>query len=181
MRKQIILSLRVAWTVAALVMLLMEATVCASSDQACRPAGDTMLAFMSVATFPAGIVCLIISAIACGLMGSDLSSSNFAAGLVMACGGCLQWYIVAPLLLQEPKLTLLNLNCVPPSPAKNETKVAAKESSTIEALQPATTIVARAPGKPRQPKRHNRVLPFDKLGRTPLERVINRHARDASA
>lgn len=56
MRKQLIYGVKIAWTVAALVALLMYLGVCCSGDQACRPVGDTMLFFMGIVTFPAGLL-----------------------------------------------------------------------------------------------------------------------------
>jgi hypothetical protein len=177
MRKQFICGVKVAWTVAALVALLMYIGAC-SSNEACRPVGDTMLFFMGVVTFPAGLLCIILSVIVCGLLGGEYPRSEFTIWFLLVCGGCLQWYVVVPLLLEEPRLTLLNLHTTLPIPA-SAAATAAKPDLSI--ATPSTVSVIQAPRKPHARKRHHQVLPFDKFGRTPLERVINHHARDASA
>lgn len=181
MRKQFILCVKVAWTVAALIILLMYAGVCGSGDQACRPVGDTMLFLMGMLTFPAGLVCLFVSVIACGLTSGEYPTGDFMAWFLMVCGGCLQWYIIVPLLLEEPRLTLLNLNSTVVATPISVEPPTAKSNSSIEASRPASAAIVQAPRKPRARERHKRVPAFDKFGRTPLERVINQRSRDASA
>ncbi len=134
-----------------------------------------------ILSFPGGLVCLIISVIVCGLMGGEYPSGHFTAWLIMACGGCLQWYIIAPLLLQEPKLTLLNLNSVPAADTKSVIDLAVNEARPIESSEPIAAAEIQTPRKSRPRKRQHRVLAFDKFGRTPLERVINHPPRDVSA
>ena len=180
MRKQFIYGVKVAWTVAALVALLMYLGVCVSNDQACRPVGDTMFFLMGVLTFPAGLICIIASAIVCGLLGGEYPRGEFTIWFLLVCGGCLQWYVLVPMLLAEPKFTLLNLHATPQLSTSVE-KSEVKPNPSIEISPTPAVAVVQAPPKPRAGKRHQRVLAFDKFGRTPLERVINQHPRDASA
>jgi hypothetical protein len=181
MRRQFILCVKVAWTVAALIILLIYAGVCESGDQACRPVGDTMLLLMGMLTFPAGLICLFVSVIVCGLLSGEYPNGDFMAWFFMICGGCLQWYIIVPILLEEPRFTLLNLNSPVAATPITVEPAAVKPHSSVEASRPANAAVVPAPRKHQARKRHHRVPAFDKFGRTPLERVINRHPRDASA
>jgi hypothetical protein len=180
MRRQFILCVKVAWTVAALIILSMYAGVCGSGDQACRPVGDTTLFLLGMLTFPAGLICLFVSVIVCGLTSGEYPTGDFMAWFLMV-GGCLQWYIIVPILLEEPRFTLLNLNSTVAATPTTVEPAAVTPNSSIEASRPATAAVVQAPRKHQARKRHNRVPAFDKFGRTPLERVINRHPRDASA
>jgi len=179
MRKRVTLCLRVAWTVAALVSAPMVIAICDSSNQACRPAGDTMLWFMAILSFPAGLVCVILSAIVRGLAAGEFPSPYITGWLLLECGGCLQWYLIVPILLEEPKLTLLNLNSFS-VPSKIAT-AGVSANSPIEAAQTLAAPLIKLPRKRRKRKRHHRVVGFDKFGRTPLERIIHRHSTDASA
>ena len=181
MKKQFILCVKVAWTVAALIILVMYAGACGSDDQACSLIDGTTLALMGILTFPGGVLCVVAAAIVCGLLGGGYPSGAFTTWFLMLCGGCLQWYIVVPLLLEEPRLTLLNLNSTLNQTATSVETSEAKFNSPIEGPRTVTAPVIQPPRKPRKRKRDNRVLAFDKSGRTPLERVINQHARDASA
>jgi len=178
MKKQFILSVKVAWTVAAVVILVMYAGVCGSSDQACRPASDTLLIAMGALTFPAGVVCIIASVIVCALLSGEFSAETFTAWFLMMCGGCLQWYIIVPLLLEEPKFTFLNLNSTLTATSMSVEPSAMKSNSAMKVTPPVSETCVQAP---RARKRHKRILAFDKFGRTPLERVINQRARGASA
>ena len=180
MRKQFIYGVKVAWTVAALVALLMYLGVCGSDDQACRPVGDAMLFLMGFLTFPAGLVCIIASVIVCGLLGGEYPRGDFTIWFLLVCGGCLQWYVLVPLLLAEPEFTLLNLHSTPPLLASAE-KSEVKSNPSIQISTTPAVAVVQVPHEPRARKRHHRVLAVDKFGRTPLERVINQPARDASA
>jgi hypothetical protein len=180
MRKQLIYGVKIAWTVAALVALVLYLGGCSSGDQACRPIGETMLFFMGVITFPAGLICIIVSVIVCGLVGGEYPRSEFTIWLLLVCGGCLQWYIVVPMLLEERRFTLLNLHTTLPISKGIETS-AVQPNPSIETSPTVSQPVIPTPRKPRARKRHNRVVAFDKFGRSPLERVINQHARDASA
>ena len=180
MRKQLIYGVKVAWTVAALVALFMDIGVCSWGDQACRPVIDTMLFFMGIVTFPAGLLCIIVSVIVCGLLGGEYPRSEVTIWLLLVCGGCLQWYVIVPLLLEEPGLTLLNLHATRPLSTGVEAS-AANPNPSIESSPSDSVPDIQAPRKPRARKRNNRVLAFDKFGRSPLERVINKTTRDASA
>ena len=56
MRKQVILCLKVAWVVAALLILLIGTSLCTSTEVACVAADNAMSFFMVLLTFPSGIV-----------------------------------------------------------------------------------------------------------------------------
>src|SRR5436190_5534297 len=86
----------------------------------------------------------------------------------------LRWLLtVVCLLLEEPRLTLLNLHATRPLSTGVEAS-AANPNPSIESSPSDSVPDIQAPRKPRARKRNNRVLAFDKFGRSPLERVINK-------
>ena len=172
MRKQVILCLKVAWTVAALTTLFTTSAVCGFNQQACHVSGETMLLAMGFLTFPLGLICILVSVVVCGAMGSEYPSGDFTIWFIMALGGCLQWFVIAPQCLEEPTLTVLNLNSTPPPTVAP--LIAANPQSLAEAPKSMTTPAIAVPLRIRQRNRPNRINAFDRFGRTPLERVISR-------
>ena len=173
MRKQVILCLKVAWTVAALMILLVGTSVCTSSDEACGAAGDSMLLFMVLLTFPAGIIMFPISMGVVASVGGHYPSDHIIGWSIMAIGGWLQWFWFVPRFLEKPVFTLLNLKSEPISPAGELAGVA--NSGTLSIIPSSDTRVAvSARVKTRARRRSNEIRSFDKFGHSPLERVIKR-------
>lgn len=182
MRSKIILCLRTAWVVAALMILSIGPNICSSIDRFCT-ANDELLFLMFLLTFPFGAVLLLVSMILFEVAGNQFPSGFFMWWLLMACGGSVQWLIVVPELIADQgpislKLGTLETNTplqtisrpdaapLPSSPVKPQPDLLA------EAIAPAQSP-SRVPAKVRA-RRRKRVRPFDALGRTPLERVIHR-------
>ena len=124
MRRQIKLCLITAWLTAALLVLLMGTNLCVSTDEVCFAAGETMFLFMLLLSFPTGIVFLLISMFFLESYSVHYPSDYIIAWLIMTGGGCFQWFIAGPRLLEGQKLTILDLK-------RNE--------------QPANTIAAEVP------------------------------------
>jgi hypothetical protein len=175
MRNKVILCLKTAWLVAALIILLTGTNMCVSTDEACSAAGDTMFLFMFVLSFPLGTVFFLIAILFLESAGGHYPSDYITAWFIMACGGCCQWFIVAPRLFAKPTFTLINLrNSQVPSVAISPPSIATSPS-LITASQSNNLLSAEiAPINIRAHKVKNRIVPFDRRGRTPLERVINR-------
>ena len=172
MRSKIILCLKTAWIVAALMTVLVATTICGSSDQACFVTGDTMLLFMGILSFPLGLVFLLLSLLFVDGPGSYLASDYALAWFIMLCGGCCQWFILVPRLFAKPQFTLLDLRTQPNETPKRSVAVAAPASKPSPAAIEA--IVSARPSVTSAKKTARSIRPLDRLGRTPLERVINR-------
>ena len=154
MRRQIKLCLITAWLTAALLVLLMGTNLCVSTDEVCFAAGETMLLFMLLLSFPTGIVFLFISMFFLETDGVHYQSDYIIAWLIMTGGGCFQWFIVVPRLLEGRKLTVLDLK-------RDE--------------RPSKTIAVDVrPSATRELKLFKRISAFDRQGRSPLERIIGR-------
>src|SRR5690349_13286539 len=109
MRSKLILCLKAAWIVAAFMTVLVATTVCGSDDQACFAAGETMLLFMLLLSFPLGLVFFLISAIFVKNGGGDFASDYVFGWFIMLCGGACQWFILVPRLFAKPHFTVLDL------------------------------------------------------------------------
>ena len=174
MRTKILLCLKTSWCVAALMILLVGTNVCVSTDKACSAASDTLLFFMLLLTFPTGVIFLLLSTIAFDGAGGHYPSDYIFAWFIMACGGCLQWFIVIPRLFDKPRFTIIDLKPVQ-VPAPAIAPVSIPTSQLLPTPTPNSDVRPVAKVKrSRAPKRRNRVVPFDCRGRTPLERVIDR-------
>jgi hypothetical protein len=165
MKKQVILCLKVAWAVAALIILFVGTNLCTSTEEACLAAGDTTSFFMVLLTFPTGIIFFPIAMALVDSVGGHYPSDFIIGWSVLAIGGFVQWYYFVPLLLEKPKLTLLNLN-------GDSAPAATPTPNPINA--PPAIVDSPAPIRIRARKQQNQVRSFDKLGRSPLERVLNR-------
>ncbi|HEX3083656.1 MAG TPA: hypothetical protein VHP99_03970 [Pyrinomonadaceae bacterium] len=169
MKKQVILCLKVAWAVAAVIILLVGTNLCTSTDEACLAAGNTMSFFMVILTFPTGIIFFPIAMALADSVGGHYPSDFIVGWSVLAIGGFVQWYYFVPLLLEKPRLTLLNLNAesAPPAAPTPDPLNAQPMTATANIVSPARTRI-------RVRKQQNQVRSYDKLGRSPLERVLNR-------
>src|SRR6185436_1165707 len=105
MRKQVILCLKVAWAVAALMTLLTGTSLCTSTEVHCVAAGNMMSFFMVLLTFPTGIVFFPIALAFVDTIGGHYPSAFIIAWSVLAIGGCVQWFYFVPRLLEKPALT----------------------------------------------------------------------------
>src|SRR5256885_6873566 len=175
MRNKVILCLKTAWLVAALMILLTGTNMCVSTDEACSAAGETMFLFMFLLSFPFGAVFLFLSMIFLESGAVHYPSDYISAWFIMACGGCCQWFIVVPRLFAKPTLTVIDLRksqepsgvISQSSNATSPSLVGPSPCRNLPSLDTATTRI-------RAPKARDRIVPFDRRGRTPLERVINR-------
>ena len=113
-----------------------------------------MFLFMLLLSFPAGIVFLLISMSFLESSSVHYPSDYIIAWLIMTGGGCLQWFIVVPRLLEGRQLTILDLK-------RN--------------VQPSNTIAVDVRSSAvRERKLFRRISAFDRQGRSPLERIISR-------
>ena len=173
MRKQVILCLKVAWVVAASMILLVGTQLCTSTEVACVTADNAMSFFMVLLTFPSGIIFFPIAMALIDSFGGHYPSDFIIGWSVLAFAGFVQWFYIMPLLLEKPGLTVLNLSSEPaivPVPATTTVST----ERTIESPMPATTAVPPAPIRIRARKQQNTIRSFDKSGRTPLERALHR-------
>ncbi len=153
MKNRIKLCLQVAWLTSVFVVLVMGFNFCAATDQACFEAGDRMFLTMAVLSFPAGILgAMVASCYLWPLDSVDQLNDYVTFWLTMAGAGYLQWFVIIPRMFAKPKITTLHL-----------------EATKTVAKVPAVEI----PRPPRMRKRIRRILAYDKLGRTPLERAMS--------
>jgi hypothetical protein len=151
MKARLKLSLKIAWLTAAIVILLMGTNLCASTDQSCFDAGETMFFLMFWLSFPTGVLFLLVSLFFIGVESVHYPSDYITMWLIMACGGCLQWYVLIPRIFARPEFTVLK-------------------------LEQKDVIPKMATAKLRSATRHPKIKPiraFDKRGRTPLERAMS--------
>jgi len=173
MRKQVILCLKVAWAVAALMILLIGTNLCTSTEVACVAAGNAMSFFMVLLTFPTGIILFPIALALVDSVGGHYPSDFIMAWSVLAIGGCVQWFYFVPRLLEKPSLTLLNLSSQPAALPVLTPPLSTQP--TISTSAPTATVVSATPIRIRARKQQNQIRSFDKFGRSPLERVLNRN------
>jgi len=156
MASRIKLALAVAWLTAILIVLGMGSGLCASAEDVCFESGETMLVIMFWLSFPASVVCLILAMFFVEYSSIHTASDYVTVWLVMAFGGLLQWFFLAPRIFRKTDLVLLNL------------------PSTIRAPQAAKSVTRKAIAT-------RKIRHFDTQGRTPLERVIVSRSTSASA
>ena len=172
MRKKVILCLKVAWAVAALMILFLGTSLCASTEVTCVAADNALSFFMVLLTFPVGIIFFPIAMALIDSVGGHYPSDFIIAWSVLAIGGSLQWFYIAPRLLEKPQLTVLNLSSELGPTVLKITPVSIER--TIATPAPAVIPVSAAPIAIRARKQKNQIRSFDKSGRSPLERVLNR-------
>jgi len=184
MKSQIKLCLKIAWLSAAIIILLMVTNLCTSSDQACFQGGESMFSLMFWLSFPASLVFSFASLIFLDSGSIHYPSDFITAWIVMTCGGVLQWFVIVPRLFQKPSFTLLNLKA---SQAVLRADADESRANRSDQVVQAVAIVntnselqasaePRAVKLPRSRTKTSKAIrsfvPFDKKGRTPLERVI---------
>jgi len=178
MKGKVKLCLQVAWLATVVAILLMGTTLCAATDEACFQAGESMFFLMFWLSFPASLPFGIAAIIFAGHESIQFPSDFITAWVVMTCGGLLQWFVIVPWLFRKKELTVLNLRA-PSLPA------ASPDTSPPDVIEVAPYIGPALQGLPAAPrvnpakKRSRRksipsFSPFDKKGRTPLERVLDR-------
>ena len=175
--------LKTAWLTTAFSILLVGITLCASADEVCFQAGDTLLFLMFWLTFPTGLLFVGIATLCLGADSIHSQSELITTWLVMTCGGLLQWFVLVPLLFAKRELVTLNLRVASPvesgiqvAPEMTEPLTASKEATKSQ-LSAGTSHsqsakIKRANKSRRRPNRS--FLGFDNKGRSPLERVIDR-------
>lgn len=173
MKNRIKLCLQVAWLTAAFVVLVMGFNFCAATDQACSDAGGRMLVMLFLLSFPAGFFSIVAAVILLSPIDSiDYLESYAILWLILSCAGYIQWFVLVPRLFAKPTFTTLGLgqsNMVTGKPNEIAPKDA-KETTTEFAPRPT-------PGR----KRVRTIPPYDKRGRTPLERALGSTSTNASA
>jgi hypothetical protein len=147
MASRIKLALAVAWLTAILIVLGMGSGLCASTDQVCFESGETMLVIMFWLSFPTAVVFLILAMFFIEYASIHSASDYIIVWFIMAFGGILQWFFLAPRIFRKTDLVLLNLR------------------TTVSAPPAGTTVMRKA-------KTRRKITHFDTHGRTPLERVI---------
>lgn len=161
MWNRIKLSLQVAWVTTVVVMLFMGFNSCAATDKACFDAGGRMFLTMFVLSFPAGIFCVVVALLFLNPVAVDYLNDYVIFWLIMSCAGYFQWFVLVPKLFAKPNLITLGIQQanVPPNETAAETA-------------------------PRRTPKRNRVRlisPYDKRGRTPLERALSTDSTNTSA
>jgi len=175
MKNRIKLCLQVAWLTTSFVVLLMSFNFCAATDQACSDAGDRIFFTMAVLSFPSGILGLgVVSFFLWPLASADQLNDYVIFWLTMAGAGYLQWFVILPGLFAKRKFTTLNLGEIKTD--LEEPKTYFEEPKTV----PQVTT-AEIPRPTRRQRRIRRIPPYDKLGRTPLERAMQSTSTNASA
>jgi len=163
----------------------MGTTSCVSTDEACFQAGESMFFLMFWLSFPASLPFSIASFIFIGHESIHYPADFITAWMILACGGLLQWFVIVPRLFQRGDLTVLNLREAPPS--QSAVSAASSTASSFQVIKPAAIIkpavqelaapaqgaTLRVQKRPRH-KSTPSFTAFDKRGRTPLERVLNR-------
>jgi hypothetical protein len=181
MKNQIKTCLKTAWMAAGIAIFFMGTTMCASTASACVEAGKTMFALMLLITFPAGVFFFLASMI---FMSADIyDPSDFVIGwFIMMCGGLLQWFVIVPGLFEKPGFTTLNLKTAEQFPRPQDSNpTSSREPITpaavsLESPTPVPSPAVHCPGTRTKARRKaiKSVKAFDRRGRTPLERVLNR-------
>lgn len=187
MNNQIKICLKTAWLVAAMAMLFMGTPMCVSNGEACVQASNTMLAAMFLITFPTGLFFFSITMIFVD-PGRIYQPSDFiTAWFIMMCGGLLQWFLMVPSLFESPGLTTLNLETSATSPSlgtQDSTSRASSEAIQAEPISRTPVLEAPPPVQSQasqvvsqrirtRRKLIKSIAAFDRIGRTPLERVID--------
>jgi hypothetical protein len=188
MKKQVAICLKTAWLAAAAVIFFMGTSMCVSSDAACVQAGSAMFTLMLLITFPAGVFFVLIAAIFVDPGSVHQPSDFITAWFVMMCGGLLQWFVIVPGLFEKRRFVSLNLGAPATVASRNSKQVlanpatevihvpSASSSTMLESRAPAQFKVAQvANNRARTSGKSTRsIASFDRKGRTPLERVIDR-------
>lgn len=155
MKARIALVLKIAWLIAALMILAMGLNLCVATEGACFEPARTMILLMLLISFPLGLPLFLIAIPFLSPEGPD-PFQYFTVWLILTCGGYFQWFVLAPRLFGKPNLVTLDLN-------RRETPI----------TEPATIS---QPQSKRQVKRTKPVSFYDKQGRTRLERILARRS-----
>jgi len=153
--------------------------MCATTDEACFQAGESMFFLMFWLSFPASLPFGIAAIIFVGHESIHYPSDFITAWLVMTCGGLLQWFVIVPWLFQKRELTVLNLQSPSPVPDAASNPLPPEVIEIKPFIKPLPQELPVAPVAKPAPKRSRRksfpsFTAFDKKGRTPLERVLDR-------
>jgi hypothetical protein len=156
MASRIKLALAIAWLTAVLIVLGMGSGLCASGEGVCFESGETMLVIMFWLSFPTSVVFLILAMFFVEYSSIHTTSDYLIVWFIMAFGGVLQWFFLAPRIFRKTDLVLLNLR-------------------STTSTSPAVKTVMR------KSRTRRKINHFDAQGRTPLERVLVQRSTDASA
>ena len=161
MKNRIKLCLQVAWVTTMFVVFVMGLNLCAATDQACADAGGRMFLAMSVLSFPAGFLSIVVTLCFLDLPSGDQLNIFVLLWWIMGGAGYVQWFVLVPRLFAKAKFTTLNL------------------AQDIEVEKESMTPIA-AP-RPRKTRRVGLIRAYDNLGRTPFERAMSSKSTNASA
>lgn len=147
-------------------------------------AGKIMFFTMFLLTFPTSAFsfCLLLPVIDPAFITEP--GEFILVWLIMLIGGLVQWFLIVPNLAHGPELTTLNLGSSPApsiSTIENRTEdtprvtepTVMKRGAFSASQRPVTPANLKKGSKTRR-QRSKPVVPFDRKGRTPLERVIAR-------
>jgi len=189
MKHQVKLCLKIAWLVTTVAIFFMGNAICVANREACVPAGRTMFWLMLLITFPTGVFSSLVAMVFVEPAAIHDPADFNIAWIVMMVGGLIQWFVFVPSLFEAPGLTSLNLKpatrpaviCLQDGPPNsgNEVIEERKVLAAGEIAAPTTlTLPSTAPAANHRPQRSRkstkRIAAFDKRGRTPLERVLDR-------
>jgi hypothetical protein len=150
------LIIKCTWVATSLSIWLLGLGSCIT-EPSCFFAQNNVLPFAILISFPSGLLFLIFAGPFMGF-GPSIDYSLLCLGISAV--GYFQWFHVVPELFGKPHFTLLCLNELKPAGAG-------------EKEMPAKRVKPAKPAK----LRPRRILHFDKAGRTPLERAINKEQR----
>lgn len=156
---QWMLIVKSAWLTAVFAIWLMGLGSCMTEPQ-CWFAGYTLLPFIFLLSFPGSLLFLIFNGILIGLglafgVSAPFQYTYFAMGAIAS--GYLQWFHLVPAIFGKRKLTILSLSKREIFPlAEPELKL---QTPAMQAVSPM------------------QALAFDKSGRSPLERAIDKRRR----
>lgn len=173
MKSRIRLSLQVAWVTAASVILLMGFNNCAATDQACFDATDRLVFPMFVLSFPTGFFAVAGALLLFGPLNSvDYLNDSVSPWLILSCAGYVQWFVLVPRLFAKPNFITLGLNERPAALERIDLRNHEHGHPGVGAADLKESTTAAAPLRRPKPKRVRLIPPYDKRGRTPLERAL---------
>lgn len=135
-------------------------------------------------TFPCGVLFLIPSEIFLDGGGTHFPSDFITVWTILMCGGLVQWFVLVPRLFEKRKFVTLDLAAAAPATLPGSIKTAPEKTQSLSLLSEAAPVelpveTARPEvvkidrvRRSRSRSTNNSFAPFDRKGRTPLERVI---------
>lgn len=185
MKSWLKICLQTAWLSTAISILVMGTSLCVATDEACFQSGDSMMFLMFWLTFPCGVLFLLVSEIFLDGGGTHFPSDFITVWMILMCGGLVQWFVLVPRLFEKRKFVTLDLVAAAPTSLPGSIKALPEMTQSLSVLSEAASVelavetarpeivkinrVRRSTSRPS----NNSFAPFDRKGRTPLERVIS--------